>query len=347
MKETNLPENAFRPLQEGETYEPLMSAHRTYREVTPWSIFWGVLMAIIFSAATAYLGLKVGQVFEAAIPITIIAIGLSGATHRKDPLGENVIIQSIGACSGMIVAGAIFTLPALYILQSTYPELSVNFMQVFMASLLGGVLGILFLIPFRKYFVKDMHGQYPFPEATASTQVLLSGEKTGSQTKPLLVAGLIGGLYDFAVATFGAWTENFTSRACEWGTVLADRTKWVFSCNTSAALLGMGYIVGLKYATIICAGSVLMWWIIVPLIPMLLPHMGVSDYASAASASPEELFGYAKSIGIGGIAMAGMIGVAKSWGVIKSAFQLAGRVFKGGKVVETAERTQRDLSMKI
>ena len=347
MKETNLPENAFRPLQEGETYEPLMSAHRTYREVTPWSIFWGVLMAIIFSAATAYLGLKVGQVFEAAIPITIIAIGLSGATHRKDPLGENVIIQSIGACSGMIVAGAIFTLPALYILQSTYPELSVNFMQVFMASLLGGVLGILFLIPFRKYFVKDMHGQYPFPEATASTQVLLSGEKTGSQTKPLLVAGLIGGLYDFAVATFGAWTENFTSRACEWGTVLADRTKWVFSCNTSAALLGMGYIVGLKYATIICAGSVLMWWIIVPLIPVLLPHMGVSDYASAASASPEELFGYAKSIGIGGIAMAGMIGVAKSWGVIKSAFQLAGRVFKGGKVVETAERTQRDLSMKI
>ena len=347
MKETNLPENAFRPLQEGETYEPLMSAHRTYREVTPWSIFWGVLMAIIFSAATAYLGLKVGQVFEAAIPITIIAIGLSGATHRKDPLGENVIIQSIGACSGMIVAGAIFTLPALYILQSTYPELSVNFMQVFMASLLGGVLGILFLIPFRKYFVKDMHGQYPFPEATASTQVLLSGEKTGSQTKPLLVAGLIGGLYDFAVATFGAWTENFTSRACEWGTVLADRTKWVFSCNTSAALLGMGYIVGLKYATIICAGSVLMWWIIVPLIPMLLPYMGVSDYASAASASPEELFGYAKSIGIGGIAMAGMIGVAKSWGVIKSAFQLAGRVLKGGKVVETAERTQRDLSMKI
>lgn len=347
MKETNLPENAFRPLQEGETYEPLMSANRTYREVTPWSIFWGVLMAIIFSAATAYLGLKVGQVFEAAIPITIIAIGLSGATHRKDPLGENVIIQSIGACSGMIVAGAIFTLPALYILQSTYPELSVNFMQVFMASLLGGVLGILFLIPFRKYFVKDMHGQYPFPEATASTQVLLSGEKTGSQTKPLLVAGLIGGLYDFAVATFGAWTENFTSRACEWGTVLADRTKWVFSCNTSAALLGMGYIVGLKYATIICAGSVLMWWIIVPLIPMLLPHMGVSDYASAASASPEELFGYAKSIGIGGIAMAGMIGVAKSWGVIKSAFQLAGRVLKGGKVVETAERTQRDLSMKI
>ena len=347
MKETNLPENAFRPLQEGETYEPLMSAHRTYREVTPWSIFWGVLMAIIFSAATAYLGLKVGQVFEAAIPITIIAIGLSGATHRKDPLGENVIIQSIGACSGMIVAGAIFTLPALYILQSTYPELSVNFMQVFMASLLGGALGILFLIPFRKYFVKDMHGQYPFPEATASTQVLLSGEKTGSQTKPLLVAGLIGGLYDFAVATFGAWTENFTSRACEWGTVLADRTKWVFSCNTSAALLGMGYIVGLKYATIICAGSVLMWWIIVPLIPMLLPHMGVSDYASAASASPEELFGYAKSIGIGGIAMAGMIGVAKSWGVIKSAFQLAGRVLKGGKVVETTERTQRDLSMKI
>ena len=257
MKETNLPENAFRELREGETYEPLMKPERTYREVTPWSIFWGLLMAVIFSAATAYLGLKVGQVFEAAIPITIIAVGLSGATHRKDPLGENVIIQSIGACSGMIVAGAIFTLPALYILQNKYPELTVNFIEVFLASLLGGVLGILFLIPFRKYFVKDMHGKYPFPEATASTQVLLSGEKSGSQTKPLLVAGLIGGLYDFAVASFGAWTENFTSRVGEWGVAVADKAKLVFSCNTSAALLGMGYIVGLKYAAIICAGSCL------------------------------------------------------------------------------------------
>ena len=348
MKETNLPENAFRELREGETYEPLMKPNRTYREVTPWSIFWGLLMAVIFSAATAYLGLKVGQVFEAAIPITIIAVGLSGATHRKDPLGENVIIQSIGACSGMIVAGAIFTLPALYILQNKYPELTINFIEVFLASLLGGVLGILFLIPFRKYFVKDMHGKYPFPEATASTQVLLSGEKSGSQTKPLLVAGLIGGLYDFAVASFGAWTENFTSRVGEWGVAVADKAKLVFSCNTSAALLGMGYIVGLKYAAIICAGSCLVWWGIVPGIALLFPDLAVNDEGlTASAASAEQIFGYAKSIGIGGIAMAGIIGVIKSWGVIKSAFSLVGQIMNGGKPADETVRTQRDLSMKI
>lgn len=352
-KEVALPDNAFRPLNEGEEYEPLMKPTVQYREVTPWSIVWGLLMAVIFSAATAYLGLKVGQVFEAAIPITIIAVGVSGATHRKDPLGENVIIQSIGACSGMIVAGAIFTLPALYILQHKYPELTVNFLQVFLSSLLGGILGILFLIPFRKYFVKDMHGKYPFPEATASTQVLISGERSGSQAKPLLVAGIVGGLFDFAVAAFGAWNENFTSRCCELGTTIADKAKFVFSINTSAALLGMGYIVGLKYAAIICAGSVAVWWIIVPAISLIFPDMTIVEATpdaaaiTAANASPEQLFGYAKSIGIGGIAMAGIIGVIKSWGVIKSAFTLVGKIFKGNSEAEDAPRTQRDLSMKI
>lgn len=352
-KEVSLPDNAFRPLKDGEEYEPLMKPTQTYREVTPWSVTWGILMAIIFSAATAYLGLKVGQVFEAAIPITIIAVGVSGATHRKDPLGENIIIQSIGACSGMIVAGAIFTLPALYILQNKYPELTVNFMQVFFSSLLGGVLGILFLIPFRKYFVKDMHGKYPFPEATASTQVLISGERSGSQAKPLLVAGIIGGLYDFAVAAFGAWNENFTTRCCEVGSMVADKAKLVLSINTSAALLGMGYIVGLKYAAIICFGSIAVWWLIVPGIALIFPDMIVVEATkdtaaiTAAIASPEQLFGYAKSIGIGGIAMAGIIGVIKSWGVIKSAFSLVGKVFKGGNVDEQVARTQRDISMKI
>lgn len=352
-KEVALPDNAFRPLNEGEEYEPLMKPTVQYREVTPWSIVWGLLMAVIFSAATAYLGLKVGQVFEAAIPITIIAVGVSGATHRKDPLGENVIIQSIGACSGMIVAGAIFTLPALYILQHKYPELTVNFLQVFLSSLLGGILGILFLIPFRKYFVKDMHGKYPFPEATASTQVLISGERSGSQAKPLLIAGIVGGLFDFAVAAFGAWNENFTSRCCELGTTIADKAKLVFSINTSAALLGMGYIVGLKYAAIICAGSVAVWWIIVPAISLIFPDMTIVEATpdaaaiTAANASPEQLFGYAKSIGIGGIAMAGIIGVIKSWGVIKSAFTLVGKIFKGNSEAEDAPRTQRDLSMKI
>lgn len=304
-------------------------------------------MAVIFSAATAYLGLKVGQVFEAAIPITIIAVGVSGATHRKDPLGENIIIQSIGACSGMIVAGAIFTLPALYILQHKYPELTVNFLQVFLSSVLGGILGILFLIPFRKYFVKDMHGKYPFPEATASTQVLISGERSGSQAKPLLVAGIVGGLFDFAVAAFGAWNENFTSRCCELGTTIADKAKFVFSINTSAALLGMGYIVGLKYAAIICFGSIAVWWVIVPGIALIFPDMTIADGVVAASASPEQLFSYAKSIGIGGIAMAGIIGVIKSWGVIKSAFGLVGQIFKSGNVEKHVERTQRDISMKI
>lgn len=346
-REAKLPDNTFRPLKEGEQYEPLMSPTKQYREVTPWSVAWGLLMAVIFSAATAYLGLKVGQVFEAAIPITIIAVGVSGATHRKDPLGENIIIQSIGACSGMIVAGAIFTLPALYILQHKYPELSVNFLQVFLSSVLGGILGILFLIPFRKYFVKDMHGKYPFPEATASTQVLLSGERSGSQAKPLLVAGIIGGLFDFAVSAFGAWNENFTSRCCALGTTLADKAKLMLSINTSAALLGMGYIVGLKYAAIICFGSVTVWWIIVPGIALMFPDLSVAEGINAATASPEQIFSYAKSIGIGGIAMAGIIGVIKSWGVIKSAFSLVGQIFKGNKGAEHVERTQRDLSMKI
>lgn len=352
MKETSLPENAFRELKEGEEYDPLMKPGQSYREVTPWSVTWGIVMAIIFSAATAYLGLKVGQVFEAAIPITIISVGVSGAMKRKNPLGENVIIQSIGACSGMIVAGAIFTLPALYILQHSYPDIAINILQVFLASSLGGILGILFLIPFRKYFVKDMHGKYPFPEATASTQVLISGEKSGSQTRPLLIAGLIGGLYDFAVATFGAWSENFTSRAVDFGNTIADKAKLMFSINTSAALLGMGYIVGLKYAAIICAGSVTIWWIIIPAIALIFPDLNVAAVRQpeilAAAATPEQIFGYAKSIGIGGIAMAGIIGVIKSWGVIRSAFSLMGKVFKGNKeAVEEEPRTQRDLPMKI
>ena len=348
MKQTLLPENAFTELKEGEEYQPLMSPKQQYREVTPWSICWGVLMAVLFSAATAYLGLKVGQVFEAAIPITIIAIGVSGAAHRKDPLGENVIIQSIGACSGMIVSGAIFTLPALYILQAKYPEITVNFIEVFLASLLGGILGILFLIPFRKYFVKDMHGKYPFPEATASTQVLVSGESGGNQAKPLLVAGIIGGLYDFIATTFGLWSETFTSRVCAWGQTIADEAKVLFKINTGAAVLGMGYIVGLKYSAIICFGSMAVWWVIVPAIALLFPDLDVAGGVTAAAASPEQIYNYAKSIGIGGIAMAGLIGIVKSWGVIRGAVGLAGRELRGKSTAETdVPRTQRDIPMKI
>lgn len=347
QKRVTLPENAFRELKEGEQYTPLMPKDSHPREVTAWSVGWGILMAVLFSAAAAYLGLKVGQVFEAAIPITIIAVGVSGATHRKNAMGENVIIQSIGACSGVIVAGAIFTLPALYILQAKYPEMTVNFLEVFLASLLGGILGILFLIPFRKYFVKEMHGKYPFPEATASTQVLVSGGQGGSQARPLLIAGLLGGLYDFCVATFGLWNENFTSRAILWGDTVAEKAKLVFKCNTSAAVLGMGYIVGLKYAFIICCGSALVWWLIVPAIALFFPDLEIFSGLTAAAASPEELFRYAKSIGIGGIAMAGVIGIVKSWKLIVGAVKLAASEM-GSKKADGAdvERTQRDIPMR-
>lgn len=351
--ETKLPENAMRPLKPGEEYSPIMPAKANPREVTVWSVVWGLVMAVIFSAATAYLGLKVGQVFEAAIPITIIAVGLAGATKRKDPLGENVIIQSIGACSGMIVAGAIFTLPALYILDNKFPDadISVSFMEVFLASLLGGCIGVLFLIPFRKYFVKEKHGEYPFPEATASTQVLISSEGGQSSAKPLITASLIGGLYDFLVATFGAWAENFSSTFCSLGSAIAAKGKFFFSCNTSAALLGMGYIVGLKYAAIMCAGSVLIWWIVVPAIAIIWPELEVSEGVTAMQASPQDIFQYAKSIGIGGIAMAGLIGIWNSRKVITGSFSLIKAAF-GSSAQTTGNsgqtlRTDRDLNMKI
>ena len=354
-KLTGVPENAFRELKPGEVYTPLMSPDRKYPEVNLWSVLWGIAMAVLFSAAAAYLGLKVGQVFEAAIPIAIIAVGVSGAAKRKNALGENVIIQSIGASSGVIVAGAIFTLPALYILQESYPqEITVTFAQVFISSLLGGVLGILFLIPFRKYFVSDMHGKYPFPEATATTQVLVSGEKGGSQAKPLLMAGIIGGLYDFIVATFGWWNENFTTRVCGFGEMLAEKAKLVFKVNTGAAVLGLGYIVGLKYASIICAGSLAVWWIIIPGMSLIWGDSVLNQWnpeitATVGAMSPEEIFKYyAKSIGIGGIAMAGIIGIIKSWSIIKSAVGLAAKEMGGKADAEAGvKRTQRDLSMKI
>lgn len=349
-----LPENAFRELKEGEEYTPIMKSGQVYPEVNVWSVTWGILMAMLFSAAAAYLGLKVGQVFEAAIPIAIIAVGVSTATHRNKALGENVIIQSIGACSGAVVAGAIFTLPAIYILQAKYPEMTTSFLKVFMASALGGVLGILFLIPFRKYFVSDMHGKYPFPEATATTQVLVSGAKGGDQAKPLLIAGLVGGLYDFIVATFGWWNENFTSRVIGLGQELADKAKLVFKVNTGAAVLGLGYIVGLKYALYICFGSLAVWWLIVPGMSILFHDQVLNMWdpsitSTVGAMSPEEIFkSYARSIGIGGIAMAGIIGIIKSWGIIKSAVGLASRELKGqGGNQETVKRTQRDISFKI
>ncbi len=335
---TSLPENAYRELAEGEKYEPMMPAGSNPVEVTPYSVSMGILMAVLFSAAAAYLGLKIGQVFEAAIPIAIIAVGVSNMLGKRNTLGQNVIIQSIGASSGVIVAGAIFTLPALYIL-----GLDAQFYQVFLSSLLGGVLGIVLLIPFRKYFVKDMHGKYPFPEATATTEVLVSGERGGNQAKLLAVSGIIGGLYDFIISTFGWWHEVVSTRICEWGADIADRFKVVFSVNTGAAVLGLGYIIGLKYAAFICAGSFLVWFIIVPVI-------GMAGGEVTAAMTAESIFStYAKPIGIGGIAMAGIIGIVRQAGIIRSAVGLAANELGGrsGGSAATAERTQRDIKMKL
>ena len=348
-KRTTLPENAKRELKPGEKYEPLLSPQKNYPEVTPYSVCVGLIMVIIFSAAAAYLGLKVGQVFEAAIPIAIIAVGLTSALGKKGGLGQNVIIQSIGGCSGSVVAGAIFTLPAIYIL-----GVEVNFMQMFLSSLLGGILGILFLIPFRKYFVKEMHGKYPFPEATATTQVLISGEGGGNNAKTLILSGLVGGLYDFIIATFGAWSETVSTTVTTIGQHIADKAKVVLKLNTGAAVLGLGYIVGLKYAFIICCGSFLVWLVIIPLMNLIwggqvidLMNSGITQTIGDMSA--DQIFKeYARHIGIGGIATAGIIGIIKSFGVIKSAVGLAASEFtkKPGTKAEATERTDEDMPMK-
>lgn len=346
-KKNALPENAHRELKPGESYKPLLGAERNWTEITPYSVTVGVLMVILFSAAAAYLGLRVGQVFEAAIPIAIIAVGLTGALGKKGGLGQNVIIQSIGGCSGAVVAGAIFTLPAIYIL-----GVEVNFLQMFLSSLLGGVLGILFLVPFRKYFVKEMHGKYPFPEATATTQILVSGEG-GKGAGTLLISGLIGGLYDFTVSTFGLWADTVRTTVLDVGQTLADKAKVVLKLNTGAAVLGLGYIIGLKYAFIICCGSLLVWLVIIPLMNLVwggqvIDLMNTGVTTTVGEMSPDQIFkDYARHIGIGGIATAGIIGIIKSFGVIRSAVGLAvGEFRKGTAAPETADRTQQDLSMK-
>ena len=341
-----LPENAYRELAPGEEYRPTIPADSKPKEVTVYSVVFGIVMAVIFSAAAAYLGLKVGQVFEAAIPIAIIAVGVGSLFGKKNMLGQNVIIQSIGASSGVIVAGAIFTLPALYIL-----GLEADFYQIFFSSLLGGCLGILLLIPFRKYFVKDMHGKYPFPEATATTEVLVSGEKKGNQAKLLAISGLIGGAYDFIISTFGLWTEEVSTRIFGWGAAMADKLKLVFKVNTGAAVLGLGYIIGLKYAAIICAGSFTVWFVIIPVISYFAPGMNVAVgegiTATLGAMSPEEIFThYAKHIGIGGIAMAGIIGIIRSSNIIRQALGLAVTELKHKKEGNGGQkRTDKDLKM--
>ena len=344
----SLPENAYRELKEGEEYKPVMPASSLFPEVTAWSVGMGLLMALIFSAAAAYSGLKIGQVFEAAIPISIIAVGASAAVRKKNALGQNVIIQSIGACSGVIVAGAVFTIPGLYILQAKYPEIQVDFWQIFFSSLLGGFLGILFLIPFRKYFVKDMHGKLPFPEATATTEILMTGENGGTQAKLLIVSGLIGGIFDFCFSAFKLWSEEITTRIIPIGETLATKVKMVLKFNVSALIFSFGYLVGLRYALIITVGSLLSWLVLIPLVNEIgnlsaTLSGGVNPFDAMTA---EEIFkAYVRPIGIGAIAMAGIIGIIKSSGVIGSAFKLAFGMGAKTHAEAKVERTQKDLKM--
>lgn len=350
-KVTELPLNAYRELQPGEEYKPVMPSDRPATEVTGYSIWMGILMAIIFSAATAYSGLKIGQVFEAAIPIAIIAVGVSAALKKKNALGQNVIIQSIGSSSGVVVAGAIFTIPGLYILQVKYPEIEVDFWQIFFASLLGGILGILFLIPFRKYFVKDMHGKLPFPEATATTEILMTGEKGGSKAKLLVTSGLIGGLFDFCFSQFRLWSEVITTKIIPAGAVLADQYKMVFKFNVSSLIFSFGYLVGLRYAIIIVSGSLLSWLVLVPMVN----EIGALGAAAGGGINPFERMtaelifnNYIRNIGIGAIAMAGVIGIIKSSGAIKTAFSMAVEKKPSATTTEPrSKRTDRDLKMSI
>ena len=347
-----MPEGAFEVLPAGKEYVPYVPAGQVLPEVTSRSIVLGLIMAVVFSAAAAFLGLKIGQVFEAAIPIAIIAVGVSPLFKRKNTILENVIIQSIGAASGLVVAGAIFTLPALFIL-GLDKEIGFDLFKIFMVSFLGGALGVLFLIPFRKYFVKEMHGQFPFPEATATTQVLVAGEKGGAQAKVLVKSMLIGGIFDFMVHSVGAFNEVFTTRIFGIGRALADKAKIVLKFDVLSAVLGLGYIIGLKYTSIIAAGSLLSWFLLVPVIfyfGQYIPAEIIGNAPKLISAmSAEEVFrNYVRFIGIGAIAMAGIIGILKSSKIIVQAFGMGFKqMFRKHTDGEAqAPRTQTDLSMK-
>lgn len=344
-----LPANAYKPLAPGESYVPYVPADKIIPEITARSVAIGVFMTVLFTAAAAYLGLKIGQVFEAAIPIAILAVGLAGMYSRRSTISENVIIQSIGAASGVIVAGMIFTLPALFIL-----NLPVRFYQTFLAALFGGILGVLFIIPLRRYFVKDQHGMLPFPEGTAIAEVLVSGESGGEQAKVLLKAAVIGGLYDFCIATFGLWREVVSTRVVPALATVADRAKIVLKVNAGAAVMGLGYIIGLRYSSIICAGSFVSWLVLIPAIWFFGRHIDIPLGAATIPMSQmtaEQIFtNYVRHIGIGGIAAAGIIGIIKSSKIIVQAFTLGFKEMFAGKAAGAdvqAERTDRDLPMSL
>jgi len=334
-----LHENAYRKLNKGETYHPMVAASTPTKEFTMRSVVFGLLMAVIFSAAAAFLGMKVGQVFEAAIPIAILAVGFSGLCKRKSFITENVIIQSIGGASGLVVAGAIFTIPGIFILQLD-KDVGISFIKIFVVSLTGGILGILFLIPFRKYFVSEMHGEFPFPEATATTEVLVAGDKGGDDAKILVKAMIIGGVYDFLILTINFFKEEFSTTVIPWGQRLAENTKILFKIDVLASILGLGYIVGARYGAIMCAGSLLSWWVFIPMVNYF-------SGAVTASMSPEMIFStYVRHIGIGCIATAGIIGVIKSSKVIYQAVGTSAKgLFKRHNASHTVERTNLDIKM--
>ncbi|MBL7074234.1 oligopeptide transporter, OPT family [candidate division KSB1 bacterium] len=348
-KVKGLPPNAYTPLKEGEKYIPYIPAEERIPEVTRRSVLIGVLMAVLFSFAACYLGLVAGQVFEAAIPIAILAVGIAGLYTRRSTISENVIIQSIGAASGVVVAGAIFTLPALYIL-----GLKVSLLHSFIACSLGGFAGILFLIPLRRYFCVEEHGKLPFPEAVATTEILATGETGGKAAKVLAISMVVGGIYDFLVEAMHVWPKQIRTDAIlgKLGATLADKTRWIFKLDATAALFGLGYIVGIKYASIIAAGSVLSFLVFLPLVYHFGQHfpdiIGEGKIPIAQMTELEVFSIYVQKIGIGAIAMAGFIGIAKMGKIIVTSFSVGLReIFRGTHAEgESVPRTDTDMHIK-
>jgi putative OPT family oligopeptide transporter len=339
-----LPENAYTPLETGAVYEPLVPAKRVLPEITWRSIVWGTLFCIVFTTASAYSGLKVGQVMEAAIPISILAIGLARIFRRRSTILENVIITGIGGVSGSVVAGAIFTLPALYIL-----KLDPHPAQTIFICLAGGCLGVLFLIPLRRYFVREMHGKLPYPEATAITEVLVTGEKGGSQARLLLEATAISAVYDFFVTTFQVWKEFVNFQFIGVFRNLAERAKLVFNFDAISFILGLGYVMGLRSSMVLCAGGVLANFVLVPLIWMIgreFPEIAVYPATTPITQmTANQIFrGYVRFIGVGAIATAGIFGIIKSLKIVAGSFSIAVRAFRGGEE-KGLERTDRDITV--
>src|ERR1017187_1864707 len=338
-----LPSNAYTPLAPGEAYQPPVSASERLPELTPRSIGWGVFLCVVLTVASAYSGLKVGQVMEAAIPISILAIGLARVYRRRSTVLENVIITGIGGVAGSVVAGAVFTLPALYIL-----NLAPHPLQTICICVAGGCLGVLFLIPLRRYFVRDMHGMFPYPEATAITEVLVTGEKGGSQAKLLLQATAISGVYDFLVTTFQVWKEYLDFQFVPVLRTLSERAKVAVSFDAIGFILGLGYVMGLRSSMILCAGGVLSNLVLVPLVWMIGREHTTAVYPAAipiAQMTATQIFrGYVRFVGVGAIATAGIFGIAKSIRIVAGSFGVAARTFRAGETA-SGERTDRDVTV--